>query len=84
MIAWFGLRDCLSPEEVSYMETELEGVIAAPLRRNPASADTTRAARSTDQNDITGPLVEIQHPKLDTTHTRDFKPTSVPGNGGVS
>jgi len=63
---------------------ELEGVIAAPLRRNPASADTTRAARSTDQNDITGPLVEIQHPKLDTTHTRDFKPTSVPGNGGVS
>ena len=29
MVAWFRLKDCLSPEEVSYIETELEGVIAA-------------------------------------------------------
>jgi hypothetical protein len=29
MVAWFGLRDCLSVEEVSYIETELEGMIEA-------------------------------------------------------
>jgi hypothetical protein len=29
MVAWFGLRDCLTKEELSYMEAELEGVIEA-------------------------------------------------------
>ena len=29
MVAWFGLKDCLTKEEVSYMEAELEGVIEA-------------------------------------------------------
>jgi hypothetical protein len=29
MLAWFGLKDCLTKEELSYMEAELEGVIEA-------------------------------------------------------
>jgi hypothetical protein len=29
MVAWFGLKDCLTREELSYMEAELEGVIEA-------------------------------------------------------
>lgn len=31
MLAWFGLRDCLSLEELSYMERELAGMIEAEL-----------------------------------------------------
>ncbi len=29
MLAWFGLKDCLTKEELSYMEAELEGVTEA-------------------------------------------------------
>jgi len=31
MLAWFGLRDCLSLEELSHMERELAGMIEAEL-----------------------------------------------------
>jgi hypothetical protein len=31
MLAWFGLKDCLTPAELSYIEGELAGMIEAEL-----------------------------------------------------
>ncbi len=63
---------------------ELEGVIAGPLKPNPAAAHDPLAVRTTAQKDDSDQQLEIQNPKSKIQNTRPLESTTVSGDGGAS